>query len=391
VSTRKTDNVPTREQSANRAAKRQNEDEQSANRQASLSALRYVPVTRAAQRDLQRVVNGSESTAATMASQGSERLEANHPLVPLMMYFQNLWQAWNRFWFTATEPHTLAMIRILAGGMLFYTHLIWTIHLQSFLGEKSWLTADFVRDFHQGSYAWSYLWYVESPALLVTLHLAALVVFGMLTIGLFTRAASILAAVITLSYCHRLTGSLFGLDQVNAMLAMYLMIGPCGAAYSFDRWLANRRGGEGAASSPRVSTNIAVRLIQIHMCVIYLFGGIGKMRGEMWWDGSALWYAIANYEYQSMNVMWLVRFPWFIALLTHVTVFWETFYAFLIWPRYTRPFMLLMCVFVHAGIAIFLGMPTFGIVMLIGNVAFVSPSTIESLMQIPQRFARRSA
>ena len=35
-----------------------------------------------------------------------------------------------------------------------------------------------------------------------------------------------------------------------------------------------------------------------------------------------------------------------------------------------------MAIFVHGGIALFLGMPTFGLVMLIGNLAFVSPKTV---------------
>ena len=78
---------------------------------------------------------------------------------------------------------------------------------------------------------------------------------------------------------------------------------------------------------------------------------------------------------------WMVRYPMLIALITHATVFWETFYCVLIWPRWTRPLMLIMAVFVHGGIALFLGMPTFGTAMLIGNLAFISPKTIDGMVQ----------
>jgi hypothetical protein len=118
------------------------------------------------------------------------------------------------------------------------------------------------------------------------------------------------------------------------------------------------------------------------MCVIYLFGGIGKMRGMDWWNGSAVWYASANLEYQSLSLTWLVYYPWLIALLTHLTVFWETFYPVLIWPRLTRPLFLAMAVVVHGGIALFLGMKTFGLVMLIGNLAFVAPEHVEQLVNL---------
>lgn len=303
-------------------------------------------------------------------------------------WLQTVWQAWDRFWFTPAAPHTLALIRILAGSMLFYTHLVWSLDLMAFLGPKSWVDPDVIRAIHQGSYAWSYLWYIESPTALWCLHGMALAVFAAFTLGVFTRATGILAAVITLSYCHRLTGSLFGLDQVNAMLALYVALGPAGAVFSVDRCLALRKFGQRIAAQPSISANIAVRLIQLHMCVIYLFGGIGKMRGELWWDGSATWFAIANLEYQSLDVTWLVRYPFLLALATHITVFWETFYPFLVWSRLTRPFALATAVMVHGGIALFLGMPTFGIAMLIGNMAFLAPETVAAVVR---RFCREKA
>jgi uncharacterized membrane protein YphA (DoxX/SURF4 family) len=258
--------------------------------------------------------------------------------------------AWNQFWFTPVPPHTLCLIRLLAGWMLFYTHLVWSKDLLAFLGPDSWVSPEMARQMHQGTTAWSYLWYVQSPVLLWVLHVLALVVMAMLFLGFKTRIAAVLAWLIAVAYCHRLTGALFGLDQVNTMLAMYLMLGPSGAAYSIDRWLARRRaGGTLPPPAPSVGANIAIRLIQLHMCVIYLFGGIGKMRGELWWDGFAMWYAAANWEYQSLDMTWLGYSPLLFSILTHATVFWETFYCVLVWPRLTRPIVLGMAVMVHGG------------------------------------------
>src|SRR5439155_12797337 len=153
------------------------------------------------------------------------------------------------------------------------------------------------------NYAWSYLYYIESPGLLWALHFAGLVVFAMLTVGWYTRVVAVLAWIISVSYVNRLTGTLFGLDQINIFIATYLMVGDSGGVWSMDRWLAGRREHwqDAGATQPRIDTNIAIRLLQLHMCVIYLFGGIHKMRGETWWDGSALWYAFASLEYQSID------------------------------------------------------------------------------------------
>jgi uncharacterized membrane protein YphA (DoxX/SURF4 family) len=301
----------------------------------------------------------------------------NALLQPIAAWCRDVVRAWDRFWFTPAQPHTLALIRILGGGMILYTHLVWTLNLDAFLGPQAWTTREanaLLNQSAQGErvYAWGYLALVDSPAAIWALHVAGLIVLAMLVAGLWTRWTSILAFVITLSYCHRLTASLFGLDQVNALIATYLMFGRSGDAWSLDRWLAARRTPL-AAPAPSVGTNIAIRLIQLHMCVIYLFGGIGKLRGEQWMDGSALWYGFANLEYQSVDMTWTVYYPWLISLLTHVTVYWETFYCFLIWPKLTRPVCLALAVAVHGGIAICLGMPTFGLAMIIGNLAFVPP------------------
>lgn len=299
-------------------------------------------------------------------------------------WFRGVVQAWDRFWFTPSMPHTLAMIRICGGAMLLYTHAVWSINLEAFLGPQAWVDAQTAALISQNpdgfNYAWSYLYWIHSPTLLWIAHIAALVVFAMLTVGYCTRVVAVLAWAISVAYCNRLNGTLFGLDQINVFMATYLMVGDSGGVWSIDRWLAERRG-SATEVQPRIDTNIAMRLLQLHMCVIYLFGGIAKMLGDSWWDGSALWFAFASLEYQSLDMTWTVRHRWLLALLTHITVFWETFYCFFVWPKLTRPICLGLAVAVHLGIALCLGMKTFGLAMIIGNSVFVYPETVAAVVR----------
>ena len=297
----------------------------------------------------------------------------------LKAWFFSWFVAWDRFWFTPSDPQTLGLIRITGGAMLFYTHLVWGKDFAAFLGPDGWLPNELMRDFFRGSSAWSYLWYFESTTVLWVLHLIALVIFAFLTVGLFSRVVPILAWLITIAYCQRLNGAFYGLDQVNGMLAMYLALGRSGDAYSLDRWWQQRRGLSGPPPAS-IRTNLAIRMIQLHLCIIYVFGGISKLRGEMWWDGSAVWFSVANLEYQTLDMTWLVQWPWLIALMTHTTVFWETFYCALVWPKITRPLALFLAVCVHGGIVVFLGMPTFGLAMIIANGAFLSPQWVDTVI-----------
>ena len=289
---------------------------------------------------------------------------------------------WNRFWFEPADPTTLGLIRLLAGCMILYTHLIWSLQLEAFFGSTGMISEEVVATNRASGFAWSFLNSVQSPASLWTIHIASLVVLFLFAIGCWTRITSIFAFLIVVNYVNRVPIALFGLDQINGLLALYLMIGPSGEAFSVDRWSQRGRAGRGGAmATPSVSANIATRLIQIHMCIIYLFAGCGKLFGESWWNGTALWFAFGNYEYQSVDMTWLAKWPILINAMTHVTIAWEISYVALIWPHWTRPFVLAMAIPLHLGIAIVLGMITFGSVMLIANLAFVSPLLIRAAME----------
>jgi predicted GIY-YIG superfamily endonuclease len=306
--------------------------------------------------------------------------------------------SWNRFWFQPRAVSTLALVRIATGAMMAYVHLVWLLRIEEFLGPNSLIDKSLSQRLHEGDYAWSYLWYFDSLTFVTVHQLVAILVSLMLCVGCLTRVVAPLAWLLSLMVCHRLTGFLFGLDQVVMMLSTYLMLAPSGARWSFDRWLAKRSPVDGAvkawllpADQPSSMTTLATRLLQIHLCIVYLFGGLAKLRGEMWWDGSALWFSAASYEYQSLDMTWLGRFPILAAMMTHATIFWETFYSFLVWHRRWRPIILGMAVLVHGGIALFLGMITFGFMMIVANLAFVEPEWVDRLFNFLRKRFLRSA
>ncbi|MDA0659063.1 MAG: HTTM domain-containing protein [Planctomycetota bacterium] len=286
---------------------------------------------------------------------------------------------WNRFWFTAQDPATLCVIRVLAGSMLFYTHLVWGVNLSEMWGPQGKLAFDFSRAFQGGSWSgWSHVYAFEHNALALTsVHVIGLFVLAAFTLGMWTRVTSVLAWLLSISYSHRGVGALYGLDQINAMLSLYLMIGPSGAMYSFDaRW----RGTTRTTCAPSIGANISIRMIQIHMCLIYLFAALGKLLGSSWWDGSALWGAFANYEYQTIDMTWMAQHQILVNLMTHLTLFWELSYIVFIWHRLTRPIVLALAIPLHLGIALAMGMTTFGLVMLYGNFAFISPGIVRKIV-----------
>jgi hypothetical protein len=301
-------------------------------------------------------------------------------LNPLVRDLTNLARAWDAFWFTPADPTLLGVLRILTGLMLLYTHAVWGLVLDEFFGPASWLSADLVRTIQADQYAYSFWWLVPDGGIRVAYILSVLVLL-LFTLGLFTRWTSILALVVVISFAHRVPAAMFGLDQINAMLTLYLAIGPSGQALSLDRWLARRRLGPLApAPTPSPGANLALRLINVHMCVIYFFAGISKLQGESWWAGEAIWRAMANLEYQTIDMTWMAGYPWLINLATHVSVLWELFFCTLIWRPRLRPWMLAGAVVLHVGIGACLGMWTFALIMLVGCGSFLPPDRVRDLV-----------
>ncbi len=279
---------------------------------------------------------------------------------------------WDRFWFSSASPRLLGIMRILVGAMLTYTHLVWSLALPTFFGNDGVLPPKYAGMLYGDSAGlWTHFAWIQTPWAMWLFHLCAILTMLLFTLGLWTRGTAILSFLFMVSYAHRATGALFGLDQINGFLTLYLAIGPSGAAYSVDQWLRRKRSLPDSAR-PSVMANIALRLIQVHLCVVYLFAGCAKLQGASWWNGEAIWGAIGSLDYQTVDLTWLAHAMWLVNLVTIVSLAWEVSYPFLIWNRHARPFYLALAVLVHLGIGLCMGMLTFGAIMIIANMAFLN-------------------
>src|SRR5262249_28183267 len=142
------------------------------------------------------------------------------------------------------------------------------------------------------------------------------------------------------------------------ILLVYLMIGPSGAALSVDRlisrWWTVRQARRhhlpipmATRPAPRVSANLALRLLQLHLCIIYLVSGLSKLQGSPWWNGTATWTTMAIYEYCPMQIgtydallrfLCAHRWLWetFMTGSVAFTLFTEIGFPFLVWNRKMR-------------------------------------------------------
>jgi hypothetical protein len=140
-----------------------------------------------------------------------------------------------------------------------------------------------------------------------------------------------------------------------------------------------------------VSANVALRLLQIHLCIIYGASGLSKLQGPAWWSGVAVWGTMANYEFSPMRTAiyagvlhFISQHRWLWELVTtggsYFTLGFEIGFPFLVWQPRLRWTMVLSAVLLHLGIALCMGLVTFSMMMLIAVLSFVPASTIEEFL-----------
>lgn len=297
-------------------------------------------------------------------------------------------RSWNAFWFTPADPLPLAIVRIATGLLLAWSSCVWLLDADAFFGPGGWLPAHEVWRMNDQPWQWSWYFAASSPTAVRVLAGITLAAAVLLTVGLATRLAAVVALLGLVSAANRAPLNVFGLDDTLGLLLIPLVVGPAGACLSVDSRLGL------TAATPTVGAGIALRLLQVQLCVVYFFSGCGKMFGASWWEGTALWGAVANSQYRTLDLTWLAWHPLVTNALTLGTLFWEVAYPAIVWPRLTRRLALAMAVVVHLGIGLAMGMLEFGLAMITANLAFVPAATWRSLARfflIPESLSERSS
>ncbi len=178
-----------------------------------------------------------------------------------------------------------------------------------------------------------------------------------LALGFHPRVSAFLAWSLHLSIVTSGFASFYGVDSLANMFLFYLLLFPSGRAWTF-------------ASSRKEETIPvgALRVMQFHLCVIYLAAGLDKARGRQWWNGEAIWQAISQPSFSTFDLHWLAWHSWIPMLAGWGTLMVEIGYAFLIWPRRTRKAWCIATIGLHLGLALFMGLVFFSALMILLTV-----------------------
>src|SRR5947208_6627473 len=193
---------------------------------------------------------------------------------------------------------------------------------------------------------------------------ACLLCMGLLLlVGLFCRPAAIIAWFLHL--CAAESGGLlaYGADNLMTTGLFYLMLSPLPDRYSLDHRLVKTR-----PKDPQL-LGFCRRVLQVHLCFVYFFGGLAKCLGSGWWDGTNLWRALTRPPFTIVPPDILVRLKYLLPILGISICLIELGYVVFIWMKRTRLFWLVCILAMHVAIGLTMGLYLFALVMIVLNIA----------------------
>lgn len=297
----------------------------------------------------------------------------------------SLRRAWNRWWFGPIASQSLGLFRlvfgllVLAYGLLLFPdRALWFSDRGIFTSAQSdaynqWLGPAPHIDLLHG--AVSDFW-------LTTFFVVFLLGALGLTLGLWTRASSLIVFVCLASLHNRNSAIHNSGDMVMMVMSAYLLLSPAGAACSLDRLGRIFKGREG--DEPPLIVPWAQRLMQLQIAAVYATTSLSKLQGARWRDGTAAYYPLHLPDSARFPVPWSDQL-WMIHLLTWGTIAVELSLWTLIWVPRLRLWVLAAGVLLHIGIEYSLNIPLFSFLMITSYLIFVRERDLQNFVRWMQK------
>ena len=286
-------------------------------------------------------------------------------------------------WFRPVSARPLAGLRI-GLPLLLLVHLIWIsgdlLSLDGSHGIIPWELTDLLRDpwvpgLPTLAKALLPLGITEQTAIILLLSVYAGSLLA-LALGAQTRLSAFLAWVLHVSIVTSGFASYYGVDRLASTFLFYLFVFPSGRAWTFL-----------SQSKEETIPVGCLRVMQLHLTVIYLASGLDKAMGSQWWNGEALWQALSQPIFSTFDYSSLAKHSWIPMLACWSTLVVEVGYAFFIWPLRTRRAWGLATIALHLGIALFMGLVFFaGVMILLTGCLFLIPEKGTARSLAPKRW-----
>ncbi|MCS4240137.1 hypothetical protein M2306_001806 [Myroides gitamensis] len=199
------------------------------------------------------------------------------------------------------------------------------------------------------------------------------------TLGLFPRISAILLFFLLFIFKFRNIYLLDGGDNIiTALLPFFFFISSKSLCKPYIK-IVEKIGIESNYYLKKL-TAVAIFGIMIQICIVYFFAGLHKLQGEVWLDGTALYYILNTSDFSAYAVNdYITQFPMLVYALTWSTIVFQLLFPIFVWFNSTRKIVLLIGILLHLGILVFMRIDNFSFIMLACYAVFFTDQEYDAL------------
>jgi len=268
-----------------------------------------------------------------------------------------------QFWFRPFSHQALGLFRLIVGSTLFFLYLSRHKDIEFFYSEQGILPKSLALDFFPEFLRPSWLWSFWSDSYLNLAHGTLLFCLLLVTFGIGGRLVIIVTWILNIAFIQRNYAVNFGADIIGNIWLFYLIFTGPGNWFTWKHFLKGSRYQPLESASDWLSS-VGVTLIRIHLCTIYFYTGIEKLKGTSWWDGTALWTVLINSQMVVTDFEWVKYISPLIFILTWVTILFEIFFTPLVFVERCKLPILLFGVVFHLTIGGIMALMPFALIMI---------------------------
>lgn len=292
-----------------------------------------------------------------------------------MRSIKDIVNSWNEFFFKPQPVESIAIFRILWCTMLLVAALFDFQNIHDFYGPHAILSLATVKSqfqtFHLNIFHLFNASY-EFVYILFGVYILALISS---IIGFYSRTSLVIALIAMVSFHQRNIWLLSSSELLMRLTMILLVCSPSGHAYSVDSLLGRKFP---LFKKERIWSPWALRLIQIQLAVVYLWTFWHKLKGDTWFDGTALYYATRLDAMKNFPVPFILDWLPAIKLMTWMTLFLELALGTLIWFKEFRRPLIILGIGFHLSIEYMMSIPFFEIVMILLLTTYIEPTTVKA-------------
>ena len=129
-----------------------------------------------------------------------------------------------------------------------------------------------------------------------------------------------------------------------------------------------------------VLSNVAMIACMLQLLLVYAESAAYKMSGSMWWEGTAFYYAINLEQFSSESTRAFFNdHKGLMTMLTYLGLGYQVAFPVLVWIRKIKWVWLALGVAFHGFIAFWMGLPDFGMAMVLAYTLFIDESVWQQL------------